>query len=150
MTIRFTIPLDARTKKNSPQVFSRVNKQTGKVFTKVLPSKNYIEFEKECMTYLPRFEPITKPINLQAVFYMQTRRNVDLVGLLQSIDDVLTKGGVIADDCRDIIAGHDGSRVFYDKNNPRIEITITAMNEYLQWKERNITQLEFCCGKNNT
>ena len=103
MILSFVIPLDARTKKNSPQVFSRVNKQTGRVFTKVLPSKNYLQFEKDCLPFLKGLPHITGPVNLQAVFYMKTRRNVDLVGLLQSIDDVLTTAGVLADDCRDII-----------------------------------------------
>lgn len=143
MTLSFTIPLDARTKKNSPQVFSRVNKQTGKVFTKVLPSKNYLQFEKDCMPFLKGLPLIDYPINLQVVFYMQTRRNVDLVGLLQSIDDVLTVGGVLLDDNRDIIAAHDGSRVFYDKNNPRIEITITEQSDYSQWKDTQNKQMEF-------
>lgn len=142
MTLSFTIPLDARTKKNSPQVFSRINKQTGKVFTKVLPSKNYLQFEKECIPFLKGLPLIDYPINLQVVFYMQTRRNVDLVGLLQSIDDILTAAGVIEDDCRDIVASHDGSRVFYDKNYPRIEIEITrAESDYSQWKDRRIKQI---------
>lgn len=142
MALTFTIPLDARTKKNSPQVFSRMNKQTGKIFTKVLPSKNYMQFEKDCMPFLKGLPFIDYPINLQAVFYMQTRRNVDLVGLLQSIDDILTVGGILLDDNRDIIASHDGSRVFYDKNNPRIEITITEQAEYHQWKDTQNKQME--------
>ncbi len=142
MPITFTIPFDARTKKNSPQVFSRVNKQTGKIFTKVLPSKNYLQFEKDCMPYLKGKPFIDYPVNLQAVFYMQTRRKVDLVGLLQSIDDILTTAGVLQDDCRDIVASHDGSRVFYDKHNPRIEITITEHAEYNQWNDTLNKQME--------
>ena len=141
MSIFFVIPLDARTKKNSPQVFSRLNKQTGRIFTKVLPSKNYLQFEKECMPFLNGLPRITKPVNLQAIFYMQTRRNVDLVGLLQSIDDILVNAGVLADDCRDIVASHDGSRVFYDKFNPRIEITITDLDGYVQWRDRSLNQM---------
>ncbi len=141
MILSFVIPLDARTKKNSPQVFSRVNKQTGRVFTKVLPSKNYLQFEKDCLPFLKGLPHITGPVNLQAVFYMKTRRNVDLVGLLQSIDDVLTTAGVLADDCRDIIASHDGSRVLYDKNNPRIEVTITGLDGYVQWRDRSLNQM---------
>lgn len=32
--------------------------------------------------------------------------------------------------------GSDGSRVLYDKQNPRVEITITRMEGYQQWKTR--------------
>jgi hypothetical protein len=35
--------------------------------------------------------------------------------------------GIIEDDNSQIVAGHDGSRVRYDKNNPRTEIEITEM-----------------------
>lgn len=35
--------------------------------------------------------------------------------------------GVIKDDNSRIVAGHDGSRVLYDKENPRVEITITPI-----------------------
>ena len=38
------------------------------------------------------------------------------------------------DDNRNIIASTDGSRVYWDKTNPRVEITITdAEPEYTQW-----------------
>ena len=66
-------------------------------------------------------------MNIQCLYYMQTRRIVDLVGLLQGTDDLLTDAGVIKDDNSRIVAGHDGSRVLYDKENPRVEITITPI-----------------------
>lgn len=67
------------------------------------------------------------PVNIQCLYYMQTRRIVDLVGLLQGTDDLLTDAGVIKDDNSRIVAGHDGSRVLYDKENPRVEITIAPI-----------------------
>ena len=52
----------------------------------------------------------------------------------------MVKSGLILDDNRDIIAAHDGSRVFHDKHNPRIEITISEMKEYTPWNPTNIKQ----------
>ena len=61
------------------------------------------------------------------MYYMDTHRRVDLVGLLQATDDLLVKAGVVQDDNSNIIASHDGSRVRYDKDNPRVEIDIIPM-----------------------
>ena len=55
---------------------------------------------------------------------MKTRRRVDLVNLLEALDDVLVVGGCVIDDNCKIISSHDGSRVLYDKLNPRIEVEI--------------------------
>jgi len=62
---------------------------------------------------------------VQCVYYMKTRRKVDLPNLLNATDDILVKAGVVADDNCTIVATHDGSRVDYDKENPRVDITIT-------------------------
>jgi Holliday junction resolvase RusA-like endonuclease len=56
---------------------------------------------------------------------MPTRRKVDITNLLSATHDILTKHNVIADDNMDIVVSVDGSRVFYDKENPRTEITIS-------------------------
>ena len=53
---------------------------------------------------------------------MPTRHRVDLVNLLEATCDILVAGHVIADDNSKIIVSHDGSRVLYDKVNPRAEI----------------------------
>jgi Holliday junction resolvase RusA-like endonuclease len=55
---------------------------------------------------------------------MPTKRRVDLTNLLEAIDDVLVKYGVLKDDNSEIITSHDGSRVLYDKDNPRTEVAI--------------------------
>ncbi len=44
--------------------------------------------------------------------------------MLEAIDDVMVKYRLIEDDNYTIIASHDGSRVLYDKNNPRTEVEI--------------------------
>lgn len=66
------------------------------------------------------------PVNVQCVYYMPTRHRVDLVNLLEATNDILVAGGVLADDNCKVIAAHDGSRVDFDKYNPRVEITISS------------------------
>lgn len=82
-------------------------------------------------------DTITKPVNVKCRFYMKTKRKVDLTNLLEAVDDILVKGGIVEDDNRDIIAMHDGSIVLYDKEKPRVEITIEELIGYDQWKVRN-------------
>ncbi len=103
----------------------------------IIPSKYYKQFEKECKALIPKEyrRNIDIPINIKAIFYMKERRKVDLVNLLEALDDMLVTTQVIADDNREIIAGHDGSRVYYDKERPRIEIEITRMGGYERWKK---------------
>ena len=45
--------------------------------------------------------------------------------LLEAIDDILVYAGTLADDNSSIIVSHDGSRVLYDKDNPRTEVYIS-------------------------
>ena len=52
----------------------------------------------------------------------------------------MVKSELILDDNRDIIASHDGSRVYHDKFNPRIEIEITKQENYTQWKDTQTKQ----------
>lgn len=70
-----------------------------------------------------------KPLNMQCVYYMPTRHRVDLVNLLEATCDILVAADVIEDDNCKIIASHDGSRVLYDKTNPRVEITLTDVSD---------------------
>lgn len=104
----------------------------------MLPSKQYREFETECLKAIPNEyrQNIKYPINIKAVFYMESRRRVDLTNLLEALDDMLVKAEVIEDDCRDIVASHDGSKVYWNKENPHIEIEITKLEEYEQWRTK--------------
>lgn len=83
---------------------------------------------------------INFPVNVQCVFFTETKRKIDLPNLLNAVDDAMVKSGLIVDDNRDIIAAHDGSRVFHDKFNPRIEITITELTDYTQWNDTTTEQ----------
>ena len=126
--IKIEIPLLCRSKKNSQQIF--VNKRTNKRF--VTQSDLYKQFENDCFYFLPRLkEPINRPVNLKCTFYVDTRRKRDLVNLLNAIQDILVKYGVIADDNSDIVVGVDGSRVIYRKNEPATIIEITEYEEDL-------------------
>ena len=58
---------------------------------------------------------------------MPTRRKVDLTNLLEACHDTLVAAKILADDNNTIIASVDGSRVMYDKANPRTEIFIEEM-----------------------
>lgn len=124
-TIRLTINTIPRTKKNS----SRIVQVKGRPI--LLPSKQYLQFEQQVVRQTSPFffKTIAHPINIQCTFYMPTRRKVDLTNLLEAIDDALVKAKVIEDDNCGVVVSHDLSRVKYDKDNPRIEITITESNE---------------------
>ena len=128
---KFTIPVVPRTKKNSQQVFVR----NGRIIN--IPSKLYQQFEKECLKVISSKyrKKIDDPVNIKAIFYTETRRRIDLTNLLEALDDMLVKAEVILDDNRDIVASHDGSRVYWDKENPRIEIEITEVKNYERWKK---------------
>ena len=78
---------------------------------------------------MPKIEMINEPINVKAVFYMPTRRRVDLVNLQEALLDVLVHYRVIDDDNCSIVATMDGSCVKYDKNRPRTEVTIERIGE---------------------
>lgn len=118
--LRFTIRLCPVTKKNSQRIV--VNKKTG--VPMILPSEKYVQYEKDAHWFMPRVEPISEPVNVKAVFYMPTKRRVDLVNLQEALLDVLVKEQVIVDDNCKIVYSMDGSYVDYDKENPRTEVEI--------------------------
>ncbi len=137
--IKFTLPIRPITKKNNGRIGMRGN------YPILLPSEQYLKFEKESLPYFIHVKNtagvINYPVNCECIFYMDARRRVDLANLLNAVDDAMVKSGLIIDDNRDIIAGHDGSRVFHDKLNPRIEITISEMQDYAQWNDtKNVQQ----------
>ncbi len=135
---KFTLPIRPITKKNSGQIVMR-----GK-YPIMIPSKQYLQFEKDSLPYFYRVKQqvgvVDYPVNIQCIFYMDARRKVDLSNLLNAVDDAMVKSGLILDDNRDIIAGHDGSRVYHDKDNPRIELEITEIKDYVQWKDTKNVQ----------
>lgn len=89
----------------------------------MIPSSLYRQYEADCQAFVPRLH-ISVPVNIKAVYYMPTRRRVDLCNLHEALCDMLVKHGCLDDDNSRIVVSMDGSRVFYDKNNPRTEVTI--------------------------
>ena len=126
MRITFTIPVAPITKKNHQQIL--VNRTTGKPF--VSPSPQYKQYERDALWFIPKVEkPIDFPVNVKCLFFMPTKRKVDLTNLLESIDDIMVKAGLLADDNYTIIESHDGSRVYYDKGNPQTWVEITKVGD---------------------
>lgn len=142
--IEFIIPVCPVTKKNNQQIIP-IPTKNGKIRHIPIPSQKYKEFEADCLPYLRRVKlktgVIDYPVNIECIFYVEKRLKYDLTNLLEAIDDAAVKSGLILDDNRDIIAGHDRSRVFHDKYTPRIEIRITKMIDYYQWNNTQDKQL---------
>lgn len=121
--IKFTIPVTPITKKNHQQIV----KAGGRMI--VVPSKQYKQYEKDCRIFMPDVKTVDYPVNVKAIYFMPTRRRVDLTNLHEALHDVLVKHGVLEDDNCKIIVATDGSRVMYDKEHPRTEVLITKIYE---------------------
>lgn len=122
--MKIVIPLSPVTKKNSQRIM--YSSKTGKSF--IMPSQKYIDYEAKAVWYCKKADVhklIDYPVEVKCLFYMPTKRRVDLTNLLEAVDDVLVKARVLLDDHCGIIVSHDGSRVLYDKDAPRTEVFIT-------------------------
>ena len=117
---KFIIPIPAKTKKNSQRIIYCGGRP------RIIQLKEYLEYEEQCYPYLKPLQ-IDYPVNVKSVFYMPTRRRVDLSNLISACHDILVKYKVITDDNFRIIYSVDGSRVCYDKLAPRTEIEITKI-----------------------
>lgn len=136
----FTIPLAPVTKKNHNNLIdygSQCPVCKRRQYSKLLPSTPYKKYEANIEPFMAELKAktglIDYPINLKCLFYCDKRRKSDLVGYLQAIQDIMSTYGVLSDDNRNIVASTDGSRVLYDKSNPRTEITITKLSDYEVW-----------------
>lgn len=129
---KYCVPLDPRTKKNHQQICGSGKRcpVCGK------PARQYVrqssastKFAFDCAHFLnPRPpHPIDSEIHCVIRFFMQTKRRVDQTNLEQNIYDILTTNGIIADDNVRIVRCKDGSGVWFDKENPRVEIEIHDM-----------------------
>lgn len=120
--IQFTIGIEPKTKKNSQQIIMVKGRPM------IIPSKAYREYEKNALAYLPTgMEAISVPVNIKASYYVSTRRRVDLTNLHEALHDILVHYNILADDNCHIVVSTDGSRVYYDKANPRTEVEITEV-----------------------
>lgn len=130
MVHRFTIPIAPVTKKNHPDAFRtgpmcpHCKKRTGRIA--IQPSKPYEQYEKDVKPFLKPLG-ISSPVNIKALYYMSTRRIVDLPNLHNALHDAFKAHGVVKDDESKIIAATDGSRVLHDPQHPRTEVEITYL-----------------------
>lgn len=125
---RLTILGVPRVKKNNQAVVLARSK-SGKYFPKKVDTPAYKRWHKDAIPQINLQKPsleIDFPINLACKFYMDSTVKVDLSALYEGIQDVLVELNVITDDNYTIVASHDGSGVFVDRDNPRMEIEITA------------------------
>ena len=117
---KIVIPIAPVTKKNHQRI---VRGRYGAPM--VIPSAQYEAYQQAAAWHCKGGEIIEEPVEVKCLFYMPTRRKVDLTNLLEAIDDVLVHTRVLEDDNSNIIVSHDGSRVLYDKENPRTEVYIS-------------------------
>lgn len=123
MTQRIELPLTPVSKKNSQRIIWVKNRPM------IIPSAKYKQYEKDCGYYLKNVEPFLSSCNVKCLFYMPTRRRVDLVNLQEAILDILVHYGILIDDNSTIVKSMDGSRVIYDKGNGHTIIEITEFEE---------------------
>ena len=122
--LKITIQGVPRSKKNSMNIIT--HPRTGRPM--IVQGKAYREYEKDAVEQIKvahKCYHIDFPCNIKATFYRPTKVRVDLVNLLNALDDILVKAGVIEDDNWKIVVSHDGSRILFDKDNPRTEVEIT-------------------------
>lgn len=123
MTQRIELPLTPVSKKNSQRIIWVKNRPM------IIPSAKFKQYEKDCGYYLKNVEPFLSSCNVKCLFYMPTRRRVDLVNLQEAILDILVHYGILIDDNSTIVKSMDGSRVIYDKGNGHTIIEITEFEE---------------------
>lgn len=123
MTIRFVVQGQPATKKNSGRIVIAGN------CPKLIPSKTFKDYEDVFLWQVPADAKrrLNLPHTMKCIYYMGTRRRVDLNNLLAATADLLVKAGVLEDDNSSIVYSLDGSRVLYDKANPRVEIELIPM-----------------------
>ena len=118
--LQMTIPGRPITKKNHSQILRGKN---GKPF--LAPSEQYRNYQSTAGWYLKgKGQKLCGRYNVKCLYYMPAKHRVDLANLLAATCDILAHYGVLEDDNSRIIVSHDGSRVLYDKENPRCEIEI--------------------------
>ena len=118
-------------KKNSRDIVR--NNKTGRMYP--IKSDKLIASEEsaiyELLDQKTRFDairlPINTPVRVKFLFYRKTQHVVDLSNLYEFAQDCLQRAEIIANDS--LIESHDGSRKYYDPENPRTEIYITPFKE---------------------
>lgn len=130
----YLIPLDPRAKKNSHRIAGSGPRcpMCGKFQKQFIRNgSTATEFAFRAAQYLqPKpVKPYGQQVHLIYRIYTGTRHKKDDLNLYEALDDILVKERILEDDNRNIIRSRDGSRVLYDKDNPRAEIYIYDYKE---------------------
>lgn len=127
--IKFTIPTAPRTKKNSQEIHYRGERCRAckRAVPYISQGKIYRQYEQDCLRLITGQykQNINHPVNVKAIYHVDTVGKVDLNNLHSALHDILVKANVLLDDNSRIIVSTDGSRVLVDKKFPRTEIEIT-------------------------
>lgn len=131
---RYTIPLNPRPKKNEHRIAGSgpkcpVCKKYKKQFVRNGNKTTEYAFQAAKFLQPKPKKPIGGPVHIVYRCYRETRHRVDDLNLYEALDDILVKSGILIDDNINIIRSRDGSRVTYDKENPRAEIYIYRYEE---------------------
>lgn len=119
----FVILGECRTKKTSQRL---IVTPSGK--RKILPSKAHEKWANDAQLQVQSQwrggRALTCMINMTARFFRATD-DADLGNLIAGVCDVLEAAGVVRDDWS--IRGLDGSRIYVDEKNPRVEAVLTRL-----------------------
>ena len=134
----YTIPLDPRTKKNHQQICGSgkrcpVCHKHAHQYVRQSAASSRFAFDSAKFLFPKPPKPIDYEIHCVIKFFMQTKRKVDQTNLEQNVYDIMVTENVLADDNVRIIRCKDGSGVWYDKENPRVEIEIYDMEGVEQY-----------------
>lgn len=130
----YTIPLDPKTKKNSHRIAGcgprcPVCGKYKKQFVRNADKTTEYSFSAAKYLHPKPQKEIEGPVHLIYRLYTETWHRKDDLNLYEALDDILVKEGILKDDDRKTIRSRDGSRVLYDKENPRAEIYIYEYRE---------------------
>ena len=137
--LKYVVYGDPRTKKNSQTIAGSGPRcrECGKFQKQWIrqgkANDKWAELAGRQLRPKPR-RPIDFPVNIRYRFftkidYINSKAKIDGSNLVEAMNDILVDQGIILDDNIRIVAGTDGTRVYHDKDNPRVEICITRMPE---------------------
>jgi Holliday junction resolvase RusA-like endonuclease len=119
-TVRFTIPGDVPSKKNSKRLIMRGARRF------LVPSQKHEDWHREASWLVKKYRP-RAPLNyikIELWFWPSSKRKADLTNKAESVMDLLVDSGFIVDDnwfaCPEISL----RRVAVDPANPRVEVLI--------------------------
>ena len=131
---QFIIPLDPKAKKNSHRIAGcgprcPVCGKYQRQFVRNADKTTEYAFNAAKFLQPKPKKPLEGPVQLVYRLYTATWHRKDDLNLYEALDDILVKEGILRDDDRKTIRSRDGSRVLYDKDNPRAEIYIYEYRE---------------------